>query len=108
MTTAHDLITAERRRQIEDEGWTPAHDDEHRGFHLGRAADCYRRNALGDALPRTAEGVPTQWPWADEWWKPCDPVRDLTKAGALYEAEIERLTRLRDECAAAIERSLTT
>ena len=28
-TTGAELIAAERRRQIEDEGWTPEHDVEH-------------------------------------------------------------------------------
>ena len=32
------------------------------------------------------------WPFDDEWFKPSiDPVRQLTKAGALIAAEIDRL-----------------
>ncbi|MGH3703011.1 MAG: hypothetical protein ACRDT9_00140 [Agromyces sp.] len=32
------------------------------------------------------------WPWADEFWKPTgDPVRDLTKAGALIAAALDSL-----------------
>lgn len=84
MQTAIDLITAERKRQIDAEGWTPEHDDAHADGALADAAACYamgRRTAL--------------WPWSTDWWKPSpdDRVRDLVKAGALIVAEIERLQR---------------
>jgi hypothetical protein len=40
--------------------------------------------------------VPSSWPWDYDWWKPSDdPIRNLTKAGALIAAEIDRLNRLR-------------
>lgn len=82
-------VLAERRRQIEQEGWTPAHDDEYlmRGS-LARAASCYALSSLGLKV-----AVPGGWPWASEWWKPTTPRRDLVKAGALILAEIERLDR---------------
>lgn len=74
-------IEGERRRQIEIEGWTPEQDiSKYRSDELARAAACY---ALG-ARP------PGLWPWADSWWKPGDPVRNLEKAGALIAAEIDR------------------
>ena len=41
-----DLIAAERRRQIEAEGWTPEHDAEHGGESLAIAA-CTRDNGGG-------------------------------------------------------------
>lgn len=76
-------LVAERRRQIEAEGWTPYHDDEHGNGELARAAACY---ALGKIL----NGY---WPWSPRWWKPKDRRRDLIRAGALIVAEIERLDR---------------
>lgn len=91
MPNALELIAAERRRQIEAEGWTPEHDDEHDDHQLSQAAACY---ALGVPAAVGMDGarVPL-WPWSREWWKPTDRVRDLVKAGALIVAEIERLQR---------------
>lgn len=77
-------IADERRRQVEIEGWTPAHDDSYTDDELARAAACY-------ALGRCPRGV---WPWDEKWWKPCGPIRNLEKAGALIAAEIDRRTRM--------------
>lgn len=82
-------IAAERRRQVEAEGWTPEHDDRHRSGQMATAAACY-------AMPR--DGLPVFavsrfWPWTWSWWKPKDRRRDLVRAGALIVAEIERLDR---------------
>ncbi|WAG77026.1 hypothetical protein LMK08_16755 [Metapseudomonas furukawaii] len=79
-------VLAERRRQVEAEGWTPEHDDEHNGGQLARGAAAYAAQAGGvdgDVL----------FPWSENWWKPCEPRRMLVKAGALILAEIERLDR---------------
>ena len=85
--TGIELIAAERERQIKEEGWTPEHDAQHTGDELARAAVCY---ALPDRIPDT---IPLVWPWAEEWFKPTpgDRIRELTKAGALIAAEIDRL-----------------
>ncbi len=80
-------IAAERRRQVEAEGWTPEHDDQHTRGELARAAACY---ALAYDLGSERELL---WPWAEDWWKPADRIRDLEKAGALIAAEIDRLKR---------------
>ncbi len=90
-----DEIAAERRRQIEGEGWTPEHDDQHAEYELSRAAAMYARhaaNAHADPLYAVI-GAPEAWPWNYEWWKPKDPRRDLIRAAALLVAEIERLDR---------------
>ena len=79
-------VLAERRRQIEVEGWTPAHDDEHKNGEMARAASCY-------AVGAPAFMAWDLWPWDRKWWKPGDRRRDLVKAGALILAEIERLDR---------------
>lgn len=84
-------VLAERQRQVEVEGWTPEHDDQHEVGELATAAACYAGNAGGYVW---AGGWPGEvWPWAREWWKPSTPRRDLVKAAALIIAEIERLDR---------------
>lgn len=92
-------IAAERRRQIEVEGWALEHDDEYRNGELAKAAAAYAGIAgAHSSVPvsmdvyRTADRPPV-WPWAMTWWKPTTPRRDLVKAAALIVAEIERLDR---------------
>ena len=86
------LIDAERRRQVEVEGWSTDHDDEHDDGSLANAAACYA--ATGN--PR--EAILAHWPWLLSWWKPGDGsrdgrIRELQKAGALIAAELARLVR---------------
>lgn len=86
-------IAAERQRQIDEEGWTPEHDDEHDSGELALAAACYARSAANPGLYHLAN-VPTGWPWDRDWWKPGpNSRRELVKAAALLVAEIERLDR---------------
>lgn len=82
-----ELIAAERERQVTEEDWTPQHDDAHTRGQLAKAAACYAIHANGGTVSRR------DWPWEGEWWKPSDPIRSLTKAGALIAAEIDRLQR---------------
>lgn len=104
MKTGIELITEERQRQIEKEGWTQEHDDRHSWQEMLSAAICYCRsssachyennNVTFSGGYRPNEGVPRAWPWEKIWWKPTgDPVKDLIKAGALIAAEIDRLNR---------------
>lgn len=101
-------IAAERKRQIEAEGWTVEHDDDHDRGELARAAACYawagaephqfHRERVTYALVDSYvsdDGMPIKrmWPWARAWWKPKDRRRDLIRAGALIVAAIERLDR---------------
>jgi hypothetical protein len=93
--SAIDDIAAERKRQIEVEGWMPAHDDGHHRGQMAEAAACY---ALGTTRVRNVSFGSRErsiglWPWALKWWKPSERRRDLVKAGALIVAEIERLDR---------------
>lgn len=88
-------VLAERRRQIESEGWTPEHDDAHENGALARAAACY---AIGQTLDRKgskARSIPdwSLWPWDAKWWKPRSHRENLVRSGALILAEIERLDR---------------
>ena len=88
-------IAAERRRQIEAEGWSIEHDDSHMDGDMANAAACYAMH------PNTREIAISQislraWVWPTEWvgwWKPKDRRRDLIRAAALIVAEIERLDR---------------
>lgn len=81
-------IRAERIRQIEEEGWSAAHDDMHADEDLIDAAQCYLSSALGEKLPtRSYDSAPRGWPWAEKWWKPKDARRDLVRAGALCLAD---------------------
>ncbi len=90
-----ELIAAERHRQIDVEGWTPEHDDEHKDGELGEVAMHYIDVAYA-VLKNISDWkrVPFGWPWDKKWWKPSpDPIRNLVKAGALLCAEIDRLQR---------------
>jgi hypothetical protein len=117
--TGVDLITAERRRQIEQEGWPPEHDDEHDDASLALAAICYaapRHVYVADVF---ANGVQFRDPWPHSWALYHDKrfaylagrknpgtelpgpetythqqrISLLVKAGALIAAEIDRLER---------------
>ncbi len=106
-------IAAERQRQIDAEGWTVEHDDEHSDGSLALAAACYAEGPSGRSRVAKITGdvsggrgdtpvwgvrkvlVPVMWPqtWCPSWWKPKDRRQDLVRAGALIVAEIERLDR---------------
>lgn len=90
LTAAARDVLAERARQVSVEGWTPEHDDQYTKGELALAASQY---VLHVACPFQDGKVPAFWPWPAEWWKPTTPRRDLEKAGALIQAEIERLYR---------------
>lgn len=86
-----DEIAAERKRQMDDEGWTTEHDDRHPAGEMSRAAACY---AIGPkALGFKHGALGPLWPWDFAWWKPKSRRHDLVRAGALIVAEIERLDR---------------
>ena len=91
MSKAAGDVLAERKRQIEAEGWTLDRDDEYTRFELARAGACY---AEYGNWPAHSEVPPNSWPWPAAWWKPSDYRRNLVKAAALILAEIERLDRL--------------
>lgn len=85
MDTAHQIVV-ERRRQLDAEGYTWGHDDQHRSGELLLAALAYMCYP-GDDI----------WPWDADSYKPGpDPIRNLVKAGALISAEGDRLLRRRE------------
>lgn len=81
---------AERYRQIEQEGWSPDHDDGHYTGELAMAGSFYARHA---GMP--AGEPPHGWPWSAHWWKPAGFRRDIVKACALIIAEGEKFDRQR-------------
>ena len=94
-----ELITAERQRQIEVEGRTAEHDRQHKNGELALVAACYaipgdRRSWVSGVISKgRADLIVKLFPWALTWFKPTpdDRIRELTKAGALIAAEIDRL-----------------
>jgi len=99
MKTGIELITEERKRQIEKEGWTPEHDDLH---DRGQLADAGAYYALTE---ETIDFVNDSWgndrclhiwPFNLNWLKrtPENRIKELSKAGALIAAEIDRINRI--------------
>lgn len=87
-------IAAERRRQIETEGWTPEHDDQHTDGAISAAAGAYAFSAFRSTSGSVYPANPARlWPWDTKWWKPKTPREDLVRAGALIAAEIDRIDR---------------
>lgn len=89
------LIAKERDRQVKEEGWTAVHDAQHSKGQLAQAGACYACDYVGEnygyeACSQVAEDF---WPWEGGTMKvtPKDAIRQLTKAGALIAAEIDRL-----------------
>lgn len=93
--TPLDMIKAERKRQIEVEGYTAQHDDQHSDGGMLTAANFYYLHALGRPLTYRPDGAPLGWPWGRSCWKPKNPERDLVRAGALCMAELDRLRRIK-------------
>jgi hypothetical protein len=94
-------VIKERQRQVDVEGYTAAHDDEHDGGDLAAAGSCYMLNAACVLHPMN--GTPMEfetaknlagWPWEEKHWKPKDPHTDLVRGVALGIAEIMRLDRV--------------
>jgi hypothetical protein len=100
MMTGAELIAQERRRQIEEEDYTPEHDDAHEEGEIALAAACYALPAEyrdPSALNGAPDDDPAFWPWIYGWSPtPGDRIRELVKAGALICAEIDRLQRMED------------
>ncbi|WP_430293044.1 hypothetical protein [Pseudomonas sp. B1-22] len=84
-------VQAERLRQIEAEGWTLEHDDQHKPSELAQAAVAYLLHAFPrEAFDRTYAA--RLWPWISGF-KPTDERRDLERGLALGVAALERFDR---------------
>jgi len=88
----------ERLRQVSEEGFDTAHDDEHRDGEIAAAAASYvisilPADTLGDN-DLMIDLLDELWPWGNCWWKPSDdPKRNIIKAMALLAAEYDRIER---------------
>lgn len=94
MKTGVELITDERKRQVEEEGYTIQNDCDWQSHgELATAALCYI--ITDDQMSNYDFDLDLMWPWDWEYYKPCpnDRIRELVKAGALIAAEIDRLQR---------------
>lgn len=99
--TGAELIAAERRRQIEECGWTAEHDDDKRSYGgLAVTAamlavdgtDAHVVDPLGRGTPIPLEQDGDAWGLLRKHGH--DGLRCLVIAGALIAAEIDRLQRL--------------
>jgi len=93
-------ICLERRRQINSEGYSSLHDDQHACGELAWAAACYAAPAPILMPDYSRQSYANPWPWGSEHDKRPSPgcsreerIRALEKAGALIAAEIDRLLR---------------
>ena len=82
-------VLAERRRQVNAEGFSPERDDQYVGGQLAGAAISYLILAAGGR----EDEARAFWPWRQEWLKPGSQRRYLEKACALGLAEMERMDR---------------
>jgi hypothetical protein len=90
-----EMIAAERARQVSQEGYDHEHDDEHDLEELARLAAFYAMPPyVRDLMILSSTiGIAVAPPWNLNP-SPDDRIRELTKAGALILAEMERLQRL--------------
>ncbi|HFX1391514.1 TPA: hypothetical protein ACRNLD_002356 [Pseudomonas aeruginosa] len=90
-------VQAERRRQVEAEGWTPEHDDEHACDEIAAFACFYAMPPAARDWDTSSTGYGDTLGEAilPEGWEPKtgDRRREMVKACALTLAEIERLDR---------------
>jgi hypothetical protein len=98
METGIEIIAKERKRQIEEEGYTSENDDKEFYDDLSDAAAIYAMNK-GDRTLMIEDGdsiINTIWPWDIKYYKPTNNrIHELAKAGALIAAEIDKLLRLK-------------
>lgn len=94
---ALELVIAERKRQIEQIGYTSEHDDQYDPGELSGAGAAYILHAacemhpIGDSFD--AGDVPPGWCWPEDRFNPKTPARNLIMGVALAIAELERMER---------------
>jgi hypothetical protein len=101
-------VLAERRRQVEKEGYSTDHDDEHPSGEIAAYAAFYAMPPAVRDWPAEETGYGATWGEAiiPAHWGPAktgDRRRELVKAGALILAEIERIDRAAAKGAAGQE-----
>ncbi len=83
--TGVELIAAERKKQVEVNGYDAAHDDTHVDQEMAATAAVVLLRYTGTSPVEDCWGI------AEKWRD--NPVKLLTIAGALIAAEIDRLQR---------------
>lgn len=95
LSVAFEAVAVERKRQIEDERFSPEHDDTHEDGELALAGVSYVLNAVRPG--RYVAAPPSFWPWELLWWKPQGFWRDMVRGCALIIAEMDRALRKRNK-----------
>lgn len=90
MSKGIELIAAERKRQIEVEGYNTKHD-------FNEPLDSIVAGAVSYALVDIDKNQAEKW-WKWEWkfWKPKDRKRNLIRAGALIAAALDKIEAQED------------
>ena len=88
------LISAERTRQVQKEGWTAARDAAQADSEISQAAAYYACRGTRHAIEELV--FPYEWDrvWAKREGFPNPTDKDLIKAGALIAAELDRRAAL--------------
>ncbi len=84
MKTGIELIADERKRQVEEEGYSIDHDRVLKNHQLTYAAIVY-------AIYDFDRSIIEYWPWVMKYLKPKSNLENLILAGALIAAEIDRI-----------------
>ena len=86
MKNGIELISDERKRQIEEEGYSLNDDKLLLGdSELTCAAIAYAMETVNSTMAKN------YFPWDKKFFKPKDKLRNLVRAGALIAAEIDKL-----------------
>lgn len=92
--TGIELIAKERERQIKELGYDVKNDDLYSKNELANAAVCYAvKGEMREIANEDGESVDEiLWPWTETTFNPTpeDRIKELTKAGALIAAQIDR------------------
>jgi hypothetical protein len=93
--TGIERIAAERKRQMEEEGWNDSFIDSCMENELADAALCY----VFPERSLAAKNMFFQmyWPWPGMTGAELDRISQLARSGALIAAEIDRLQRLEEK-----------
>lgn len=84
-------VLHERNRQVNEEGYSINHDDQHTNGELALGSAAYAIASTGEL---NFDHARTVWPFDQHDFKPQGDRRDLIKSEAMGLAEIERLDRL--------------